>query len=75
MPIMLSFYEIFWVLRMIFKQLKPNPSSSIGLTAQEPSKFSYSTFLKIKMVGRRAAYANAGFSSLTFKDVIKVLCE
>lgn len=52
MPIMLSFYEIFWVLRMIFKQLKPNPSSSIGLTAQEPSKFSYSTFLEIKMVGR-----------------------
>lgn len=48
MPIMLSFYEIFWVLRMIFKQLKPNPSSSIGLTAQEPLKFSYSTFLKLK---------------------------
>lgn len=56
MPIMLSFHEIFWVLRMIFKQLKPNPSFSIGLTAQEPLKFSYSTFLKIKMVGRRAAY-------------------
>ena len=53
MPIMLSFHEIFWILRMIFKQLKPNPSSSIG---QEPLKFSYSTFLKIKMVGRRAAY-------------------
>lgn len=46
MPIMLSFHEIFWVLRMIFKQLKPNPSSSIGLTAQEPLKFQLFNFFK-----------------------------